>query len=1264
MWFMGLVAGVMMGMLVQSFTAAIWLGLLGIAAGAAYGARLREKEASAAAAAAPATLPVSEAALRAQVRELQQQVTQLAHRVGLLEQAGGEATAQQRPAPPLTDIVATPPRPVPARAATAATTVAPLPEARSPSTNVPAQADAPALQAAGPAPVPAAMPAPAPQARPTAPAMVVEPPLAPLEDAAEPARPAVPPAVQVPLRDRLPAPLAKLIFGGNALVKLGVLILFLGLAFLLRYTAERVTVPVELRHAGVALVGTGLLVGGWLLRLRRQTYALILQGAGIGVLYLTTLAAMKLNGLLPPAPGLGFLFAVAVLSAALAVLQNAPILAIVAALEGFAAPALASTGGSPPAPLFAYLLVLDLGIFAIAHFKAWRVLNLIGFAGTFTLASGWAHRNYSDADYGVTQAFLVVFFLLFAFIGLLFARRTLHDLPAEDAAPLVQRATDTLRRVGRVDSALTFGLPMAAFGLQYAMVREAAFGPAFAALGFAAFYLALARLVLSTQPRGLALLAEAYVIVGVIFINLAIPLGLEGRWSGATWAIEAAGMYWLGQRQGRVYARLFAFLVLGGAIVQLLRDTGIADASHPALLQGSLIGPLMVAAGALFMWRALRRAALTDGWEAGLGAALPWVGVAALTMLPWQVLAPRWAAGATGLMAVGVFAVARRFGLRPLRPIVRALQALAVLAFLATVQWGTPDTAALAGGWQGMVAAVLVAAALLLPALWPGQAQPSGVGPAAAPARSPAQVVAVLAGVALLHLAMLFGVDWRHAALIWPFTALLVMHLALRRDHPPLAAMAAGLYALAALLFPGASGPGSAAQAGDGLRAFAHLGFWTPLALGLTALMAGDWLRAAAHRVAAAHRFDPQQSGTVANAWTAAPFVQWPAPLAALAGWLLALDGEILRLLAVHGQDAYRASATVGVTLLTSALATWIAVRRDWRQLGLTTLATLPALMASAAVALAHSRGLASPYQPFAALGWLAWPLALMWHLTLLRLQRRWRKAADLAPWHLAGAWFFLLLATREGQWQLARLSDLPTGLDGWSLLGWVLVPAAVLWALRAPRLARAWPLNEQRRTYVEVALAPVAACLLAWAWVANVASPGDATPLPFVPLLNPLELGQWFVLLALLRWWAALPDGSAVRLPPRVLQPVAALTGLALLTGMALRACHHYAGVAWRPDALYASWLAQATLSILWALLGVLSMVVGNRRGRRSLWIVGAALLGLVVVKLFFVELANHGGLFRIVSFIGVGALLLLVGYFAPVPAARDSTKDGTATS
>jgi uncharacterized membrane protein len=49
--------------------------------------------------------------------------------------------------------------------------------------------------------------------------------------------------------------------------------------------------------------------------------------------------------------------------------------------------------------------------------------------------------------------------------------------------------------------------------------------------------------------------------------------------------------------------------------------------------------------------------------------------------------------------------------------------------------------------------------------------------------------------------------------------------------------------------------------------------------------------------------------------------------------------------------------------------------------------------------------------------------------------------------------------------------------------------------------------------------------------------------------------------------------------------------------------------------------------------------------------WFAGAGLLGCGVAKLFFVDLAGSGSVSRIVSFLAVGGLMLLIGFFAPVP-------------
>ena len=57
------------------------------------------------------------------------------------------------------------------------------------------------------------------------------------------------------------------------------------------------------------------------------------------------------------------------------------------------------------------------------------------------------------------------------------------------------------------------------------------------------------------------------------------------------------------------------------------------------------------------------------------------------------------------------------------------------------------------------------------------------------------------------------------------------------------------------------------------------------------------------------------------------------------------------------------------------------------------------------------------------------------------------------------------------------------------------------------------------------------------------------------------------------------------------------------------------------------------------------------SRKQKRTLWLVGSILLGFVVLKLFVIDLSARETIERIVSFTGVGLLLMLVGYFSPLP-------------
>jgi len=277
--------------------------------------------------------------------------------------------------------------------------------------------------------------------------------------------------------------------GGNAIVRTGVVILIVGLIFLLNYAREHIFIPPELRVGGVALFGMGLLVLGWKLRVRRTGYAVSLQGAGIATLYVTISAALHLYGLIALEAAFVLLAAMAAFSAIIAVGQDSLALALIGLFGGFLAPILASTGSGNHIALFSYYLALNLGLVAIAWFKAWRSLNILGFVFTLFVGLAWGGRYYRDEHFASAEFFLVAFFLLYVVVAILFARSSSRAEPSSPALPQgsIGRGANAL-----VDGTIVFGNPIAAFGLQAGLMKDIEFGLAYSSLALAATYLALA----------------------------------------------------------------------------------------------------------------------------------------------------------------------------------------------------------------------------------------------------------------------------------------------------------------------------------------------------------------------------------------------------------------------------------------------------------------------------------------------------------------------------------------------------------------------------------------------------------------------------------------------------------------------------------------------------------------------------------------------------------------------------------------------------
>ena len=756
--------------------------------------------------------------------------------------------------------------------------------------------------------------------------------------------------------------------GGNALVRVGVVVLFFGVAFLLKYAYEHTHVPIEVRLIGVALGAAVMLVIGWRLRESKPVYALAMQGGGVGVLFLTVFGAFRLFNLIPGEAAFVLLVAIAVFSAVLAVLQNAMSLAVLGVSGGFLAPVLASTGGGSHVMLFSYYAVLNAAVLAIALYKAWRALNVVGFVFTFGIGAVWGARYYRPELFDTTEPFLVLFFIQYLVIAVLFALRQ---------APQLKHY---------VDSTIVFGTPLVGFGLQSRLVQDIEYGAAWSAVAAAAIYLVLASALYRRHAENLRMLVEAFLALGVIFATLAIPLAFDGRWTSAAWALEGAAAYWVGAKQGRRLPRAFGLLLQFAAGVAFVADAARSSGDTP-ILNSFYLGCVFIAGAALFSNRTIER----------------------------------------HFEKVGHFAMQ-----------------VSIVVFI-------------------------------------------------------------------------WGLAW------WTFGGL--------------------------------------------------------------------------HEI---DRYVPYQEKVNAS--------------------LLFLTGTCAAFSALWGRG-------------------WIIARFP-------ALALMPLLLLIFAVRIIEHRF----GHPLAGYGVLAWPLALLFHLRILRRHDE-TQGDYMTLVHAAGVWLLAAVGAWEVGWQIDRVVE---GRHVWPLIAWALVPGGLLAALTLKGHAIAWPVMRYPKAYLWVGAGPLAIFLLGWTLYANFSNDGSPDPLPYLPLLNPLDIAQLLAFACLAMWWRGLQGygiGYADETPaswPRVLLGGATFI---FLNGVLLRTLHHWAGIPFQPDVMLRSDLVQASLSIFWAVLALVAMLVAHRRGLRVLWVAGAGLMAVVVAKLFLLDLAKIGGIERIVSFIAVGVLMLVIGYFAPLP-------------
>ena len=486
--------------------------------------------------------------------------------------------------------------------------------------------------------------------------------------------------------------------------------------------------------------------------------------------------------------------------------------------------------------------------------------------------------------------------------------------------------------------------------------------------------------------------------------------------------------------------------------------------------------------------------------------------------------------------------------------------------------------------------------------------------------RAPALLVAALAGVGLAAatLAVPYAVGGAATGTTWVVQGAGLVWLGARQRRGALVVAALGLQLVAVLVL---AGQGVLLPLRD-WSADSATGWLVALALAATAWL----LRAGAGAGLPRGHPSPLLPGQrlVAQVWL----------LAALGWWAATALVHVVGLLPERTWSA----GVLGAAAASAVLVVLAGRVLRWRALRLCALG-LPA--AAVLVATTDLLALGSPARDWRPLGWLAVGAVGVWLWSVVRRERGVRAGllvvggltSTLVLAHAAGQ---ETAAATQGSWALAAVG--------------ATLAAALLVSVRLPVVAAQ---GGAGALLLGLLALPVAAwVVLSWG------SDGAADPLGRLPLLTPVDVvgvASLAVLLLAVRVHGR-HAGSDVA---TAVLPALGLLAFGTFTATVLRAVAVVGDVPWNARALLGSSAAQAVLAVAWTLLALVVAVVATRRGDRLLWTAGAALLGLVVAKLFLVDLAQSEALVLVGAFLVVGALVLLIGYLAPLPPAR---RDATA--
>ncbi len=368
-----------------------------------------------------------------------------------------------------------------------------------------------------------------PEAQPPAAALPPPPRLAPPPAAAPPQPMPAAPQPGQPAKRRAELDWETLV-GGRVLNRVGILALLLAVAFFLKFAFDNNWIGPTGRVAIGIFAGTALLVWSqWLLQRGYPYFSEGIAGLGAAVLYLSIYAGWSYYHLFSQAVAFASMIVVTIAMTGIAIGRDSQRIAVLALAGGFLTPMLVSTGTDQQIVLFTYLAVLDAALLLLAHAKDWRLLEGVAFVWTQVYFWEWYERFYQADKLERTLAYAALFFVIFAALPLVRSRR--KGVLQPDQIALVLLNAFSILAV-----------------LRLTLWPEHRWTLTLAVLLLAVLHLVASRTTPAPAAGQAPLVSLMYAGLALLYVTLAIPIRLDGKWITIAWAVEGAILIWTGFR--------------------------------------------------------------------------------------------------------------------------------------------------------------------------------------------------------------------------------------------------------------------------------------------------------------------------------------------------------------------------------------------------------------------------------------------------------------------------------------------------------------------------------------------------------------------------------------------------------------------------------------------------------------------------------------------------------------------------------------------